>query len=51
MAGSALRQHSVTGVPQKAHARLVPGPATLVIRVDGRQGLPVSVAEAAFEVK
>jgi hypothetical protein len=44
-AGSALRQGGVTGTPSKAHARMVPGPATLVILVG-----EVRVCEAAFDI-
>jgi hypothetical protein len=49
--GSPLRQHGSTGTPSKAHARVVPGPATLVIFGENREGAAVKVAEAGFEVK
>jgi len=49
--GSPLRHHGITGTPTKAHARVVPGPATLSILGDNREGAAVKVAEAGFEVK
>ena len=49
--GSPLRHHGITGTPTKAHARVVPGPATLVIFDETREGAAAKVAEAGFEVK
>jgi len=50
-AGSPLKQGGTTGTPSAAHARMVAGPATLVVRGIGRNGAEVKVCDAAFEVK
>lgn len=50
-AGNPLKQGGATGTPSAAHARMVAGPATLVIRGIGRNGAEVKVCDAAFEVK
>ncbi len=49
--GSPLRQRGTSGTPMKAHARVVQGPATLVISAESREARPLKLAEAAFEVK
>jgi len=49
--GSPLRQHGSTGTPSKAHARVVPGPATLAVFGEAREGAAVKVAQVGFEVK
>jgi hypothetical protein len=49
--GSPLRHHGSTGTPTKVHARVVPGPATLVIFGETRERAAVKVAEVGFEVK
>jgi len=48
--GSALRHHGSTGSMERAHARVLAGPATLEVLSDDREGRPVKVAEAGFEV-
>jgi hypothetical protein len=49
--GSPLRQKGSSGTAVKAHARVLQGPATLVISAENREGQAVKVAEAAFEVR
>jgi len=49
--GSPLRHRGTSGAISKVHARMTPGPATLVITCPNREGLDVKVAEVTFEVK
>jgi hypothetical protein len=46
-----LRHKARTGQAQKVHARLAPGPATLVVTCENRAGLETKVLEMGFEVK
>ncbi len=48
--GSPLRQRGTSGTPMKAHARVLQGPATLLISAENLEGKAVKVVEAAFEV-
>lgn len=50
-AGVPLRQAGRSGAAQPVHARVIPGPARLVILGADRDGALVKVAEAPFEVK
>jgi len=49
--GSPLRHRGTSGAAAKMHARMTPGPATLVVTCPDREGLDVKVAEVTFEVK
>lgn len=49
--GNPLKQGGTTGKPSSAHARMVAGPATIVVRGIGRNGAEVKVWDGAFEVK
>lgn len=46
-----LRHTGTTGEPVKIRARMVPGPATILITALNREGLDVKVQEAKIEVK
>ena len=46
-----LRHRATTGEPIKIRARLVPGPATILVTSLNKDGLDVKVAEMAIEVK
>ena len=46
-----LRHRGRTGEEQKIHARMTPGPATIVITCENREKLESKVLEATFEVK
>lgn len=46
-----LRHRGSSGEPEKVHARMATGPATVVVTCPNREGLDVKVAEARFEVK
>ena len=46
-----LRHAAVTGEPVKIRARLVPGPATILITALNREGLDAKVQETKIEVK
>jgi hypothetical protein len=46
-----LRHRGSTGQSEKVHARLTPGPATIVVTCPNRAGLDTKVVEATFEVK
>lgn len=52
-AGSAnpLRHKGRSGEPVRLHARMAPGPATLVVTCENREGLDTKVLETGFEVK
>ncbi|HVR84399.1 MAG TPA: hypothetical protein VMU54_08820, partial [Planctomycetota bacterium] len=49
--GSPLRHKGSSAALERVHARMVPGPATMVVTCENKQGLDVKVAEATFEVK
>jgi len=49
--GSPLHHRGTSGAVSKVHARMTPGPATMVVTCPNREGLDVKVAEATFEVK
>ena len=49
--GNPLRHKGSTAAQERVHARMIPGPATMVITCQNRDGLDVKVAEATFEVK
>jgi hypothetical protein len=49
--GTPLRHKGSSSTLERVHARMVPGPATMVITCDNAQGLAVKVAETSFEVK
>ena len=46
-----LRHRGSTGSSEKLHARLVSGPATIVVTCPNREGMDLKVVEATFEVK
>ena len=46
-----LRHKGWTGEPVKVRARMVPGPATVLVTSANKDGLEVKVAEATVEVK
>ncbi len=46
-----LRHTAFTGEPVKIRARMVPGPATVVITALNREGLDAKVQETKIEVK
>ena len=46
-----LRHSGTTGEPIKIRARMVPGPATILITALNRDGLDVKVQETKIEVK
>jgi hypothetical protein len=46
-----LRHRGRTGEPVKVHARVLPGPATILVLSENREGMEVKVAETTFEVK
>ena len=46
-----LRHGGETGEARKIRARMVPGPATILVTSLNREGLDVKVAEAVVEVK
>lgn len=46
-----LRHRGSTGEPEKVHARMTTGPATVVFTCANRAGLDTKVLEATFEVK
>ena len=46
-----LRHKAVSGEPVKIRARMVPGPATILITALNREGLDVKVQETKIEVK
>ena len=48
---SPLRHKGRSGEPQKIHARMVAGPATIVVTCENRAGLDTKVLESGFEVK
>ena len=49
--GSPLRHKGSSAAPERVHARMVPGAATMVITCVNKAGLDVKVAETGFEVK
>jgi len=49
--GNPLRHKGSTAATERVHARMVPGPATMVITCMGKDGMDVKVAETTFEVK
>lgn len=46
-----LRHKGNSGEAEKVHARMVPGPATIVFTCQNREGLDTKVLETSFEVK
>lgn len=50
-AGNPLRHSGWSGAPEKVHARMIAGKATMIVTAPNREGLEVKVLEAAFEVK
>ena len=46
-----LRHSGRTGEAQRLHARMVAGPATIVVTSSNRDGLETKVVECTFEVK
>ena len=46
-----LRHKGHSGENEKVHARLAPGPATIVVTSENREGLETKVLESSFEVK
>jgi len=49
--GNPLRHKGATAVQERVHARMIPGPATMVITCLNKEGVDVKVAETSFEVK
>ncbi|MBV8881527.1 MAG: hypothetical protein JO332_16290, partial [Planctomycetaceae bacterium] len=49
--GNPLRYTGWSGTPEKVHARMVPGKATMVVTAENREGLEAKVLETTFEVK
>jgi len=49
--GSPLRHKASTAATERVHARMVPGPATMVVTCVNKEGIDVKVAETTFEVK
>ena len=49
--GNPLRYSGWSGTPEKVHARMVAGKATMVITAANREGLDVKLLETTFEVK
>jgi hypothetical protein len=49
--GSPLCHQGSSAAPNRVHARMTPGPATLLITCENLRGVDVKVAETTFEVK
>ena len=49
--GNPLRHKGSTAAQERVHARMIPGPATIVITCANKEGMDVKVAETTFEVK
>jgi hypothetical protein len=50
-ASNPLRHTGYTGEVEKIHARMISGPAVLVVTAPNREGLETKVLEATIEVK